>query len=244
MESKNLNQISIDIPNYNGPLEVLLELAKTQKVDLAEISITKLADQFLEFIKKHEDLNLETASEFLLMATWLAYLKSKLLLPESDDDDFKALEVAEKLKLQLKKLELIRILSDQMLKKKRLGVHIFARGMKGGIRSINTPMYDVSLYELLKTYSNIQMQKTFQNISIPKLPVFTSEEGIKQIKSNLDKITEWKNIVEIIPKFYLEKKMKKTGIAGIFAASLELTKEGIISISQNKQFHKLLIKKT
>ena len=244
MESKNLNQISIDIPNYNGPLEVLLELAKTQKVDLAEISITKLADQFLEFIKKHEDLNLETASEFLLMATWLAYLKSKLLLPESEDDDFKALEVAEKLKLQLKKLELIRILSDQMLKKKRLGVHIFARGMKGGIRSINTPIYDVSLYELLKTYSNIQMQKTFQNISIPKLPVFTSEEGIKQIKSNLDKITEWKNIVELIPKFYLEKKMKKTGIAGIFAASLELTKEGIISISQNQQFHKLLIKKT
>ncbi len=244
MESKNLNQISIDIPNYNGPLEVLLDLAKTQKVDLAEISITKLADQFLDFIKNHEDLNLETASEFLLMATWLAYLKSKLLLPESEDDDFKALEVAEKLKLQLKKLELIRILSDQMLKKKRLGVHIFARGMKGGIRSINTPMYDVSLYELLKTYSNIQMQKTFQNISIPKLPVFTSEEGIKQIKSNLDKITEWKNIVELIPKFYLEKKMKKTGIAGIFAASLELTKEGIISISQSKQFHKLLIKKT
>ena len=243
MESKNSNSITIDIPNYNGPLEVLLELAKTQKVDLAEISITKLADQFLEFIKKHEDLNLETASEFLLMATWLAYLKSKLLLPESEDDDFKALEVAEKLKLQLKKLELIRILSDQMLKKKRLGVHIFARGMKGGIRSINTPMYDVSLYELLKTYSNIQMQKTFQNISIPKLPVFTSEEGIKQIKSNLDKITEWKNIFELIPKFYLEKKMKKTGIAGIFAASLELTKEGIISISQNKQFHKLLIKK-
>ena len=243
MESKNLNQISIDIPNYNGPLEILLDLAKTQKVDLAEISITKLADQFLEFIKKHEDLNLETASEFLLMATWLAYLKSKLLLPESEDDDFKALEVAEKLKLQLKKLELIRILSDQMLKKKRLGVHIFARGMKGGIRSINTPIYDVSLYELLKTYSNIQMQKTFQNINIPKLPVFTSEEGIKQIKSNLDKITEWKSMVELIPKFYLEKKMKKTGIAGIFAASLELTKEGIISISQNKQFHKLLIKK-
>ena len=90
----------------------------------------------------------------------------------------------------------------------------------------------------------MQMQKTFQNISIPKLPVFTSEEGIKQIKSNLDKITEWKNMVELIPKFYLEKKMKKTGIAGIFAASLELTKEGIISISQNKLFDKLSIKKT
>ena len=136
MESNNSNQISIDIPNYTGPLELLLDLAKSQKVDLAEISITLLADQFLEFIKKHKDLNLETVSEYLLMATWLAYLKSKLLLPDDDEDDFKALEVAEKLKLQLKKLELIRILSDQMLKKKRLGVHIFTRGMKGGIRSV------------------------------------------------------------------------------------------------------------
>ena len=234
MESKNVNQISIDIPNYSGPLELLLDLAKTQKVDLAEISITKLADQFLDFIKKNENLNLETASEFLLMATWLAYLKSKLLLPDDEEDDFKALEVAEKLKLQLKKLELIRILSDQMLQKKRLGVHIFTRGMKGGIRSINTPVYDVSLYELLKNYSNIQMQKTFQNISIPKLPVFTTEEGINQIKNNLDKITDWKNIFELIPKFYSDNKMKRTGIAGIFAAGLELTREGIISVSKKK----------
>ena len=162
MESHNVNQISVTIPNYSGPLEILLDLAKNQKVDLAEISITKLADQFLEFIKENKNLNLETASEFLLMATWLAYLKSKLLLPEDEDDDFKALEVAEKLKLQLKKLELIRILSGQMLKKKRLGVDIFTRGIKGGIRSINTPVYDVSLYELLKAYSNIQMHKTFQ----------------------------------------------------------------------------------
>ena len=244
MESNNINKISINIPNYSGPLEVLLDLAKNQKVDLAEISITQLADQFLEYIKDNEKLNLETASEFLLMATWLAYLKSKLLLPEDDNDDFKALEIAEKLKLKLKKLELIRILSDQMLKKKRLGIHIFSRGMKGGIRSINTPIYDVSLYELLKTYSNIQMQKTFQNLSIPKLPVFTTEDGIKQIKDNLNKIKDWKNISELIPNFYLKNKMRKTGMAGIFAASLELTKEGVVSVSQKKIFDKLMIKKS
>ena len=244
MESNNTNQISINIPNYNGPLEVLLDLAKSQKVDLAEISITKLADQFLEFIKNNKDLNLETASEFLLMATWLAYLKSKLLLPDDEDDDFKALEVAEKLKLQLKKLELIRILSDQMLQKKRLGVHIFTRGMKGGIRSINTPIYDISLYELLKSYAGVQMQKTFQNINIPKLPVFTTEEGIKQIKNNLDKIKEWKNIFELIPDYYIKNKMERTGIAGIFAASLELTKEGLTKVSQNKISDNLMIKKS
>ena len=242
MESIKSNQISINIPNYSGPLEVLLDLAKNQKVDLADISITQLADQFLEYIKNNDNLNLETASEYLLMATWLAYLKSKLLLPE-DEDDFKALEVAEKLKLQLKKLELIRILSDQMLQKKRLGVHIFSRGMRGGIRSINKPIYDITLYELLKTYSNLQMQKTFQNISIPKLPVYTTEEAIKQIKNNLNQIIDWKNVSELIPEFYKKKEMKKTGMAGIFAASLELTKEGIVKISQNKIFDKLMIKK-
>ena len=244
MESNNLNKISISIPNYNGPLEVLLDLAKSQKVDLAEISITQLADQFLEYIKNNKNLNLETASEFLLMATWLAYLKSKLLLPEDEEDDFKALEVAERLKLQLKKLELIRILSDRMLQKKRLGVDIFTRGMQGGIRSISTPIYDVSLYELLKTYSSLQMQKTFQNISIPKLPVFTTEEGIKHIKDNLEIISNWKNILELIPKFYLKNKMKKTGLSGIFAASLELTKEGITKVSQKKQFDNMMIKKS
>ena len=90
----------------------------------------------------------------------------------------------------------------------------------------------------------MQMQKTFQNISIPKLPVFTTEEGIKQIKNNLDKINEWKNIFELIPEFYLKNKMKRTGIAGIFAASLELTKEGLTKISQNKVFDNLMIKKS
>ena len=115
--------------------------------------------------------------------------------------------------------------------------------MKGGIRLINTPVYDISLYELLKTYSNLQMQKTFQTISIPKLPVFSSEEGIKQIKNNYDKIKNWKDIDDLIPNFYSNKKMKKTGLAGIFAASLELTKDGSTKIMQEKIFEKVLIKK-
>ena len=243
MDVTNRDVLKINIENYSGPLDILLDLAKSQKVNLADISITQLADQFIEFITTTKEINLDIASEYLLMATWLAYLKSKLLLPDDEEDDFKASEVAEKLKLQLKKLELIRILSDQMLQKKRLGVHIFSRGMRGGIRSINKPIYDITLYELLKTYSNLQMQKTFQNISIPKLPVYTTEEAIKKIKNNLNQIIDWKNVSELIPEFYKKKEMKKTGMAGIFAASLELTKEGIVKISQNKIFDKLMIKK-
>ena len=244
MESKINNSFSIDIPNYSGPLEALLELAKNQKVDLANISITKLADQFLEFVKNNKNLNLETASEFLLMATWLAYLKSKLLLPEDEDDDFKAFEVAERLKLQLKRLELIRLLSDQLLKKKRIGKDIFFRGMRGGIKSIYTPVYDVNLYELLKTYANINAQKSFQRVNIPKLPVLTTEQGINDIKNQLDNLNEWKNIVELIPENFKENIQKKrTGLSGIFAASLELTKEGVISMMQKKTFDDILIKK-
>ncbi len=244
MESNINNSFLVDIPNYNGPLEILLELAKNQKVDLANISITKLADQFLEFVKKNKELNLETASEFLLMATWLAYLKSKLLLPEDEDDDFKALEVAERLKLQLKKLELIRLLSDQLLKRKRIGRDIFYRGMQGGIKSIYTPIYDVSLYELLKTYANINAQKSFQRVNIPKLPVLTTEQGISNIRNNLDKLNNWKNIVDFIPEEYKQNIQKKrTGLSGIFAACLELTREGIIGIMQKNTFDDILIKK-
>ena len=245
MESISKNSIPIEIPNYSGPLEVLLDLAKAQKVDLTKISITKLVDHFLEYIKKTKDLNLEIAAEYLLMATWLAYLKSKLLLPDDEEDDFKALEVAEKLKLQLKKLELIRLLSDQIIKKDRIGVNIFYRGMKGGIRSINTPVYKVTLFELLKTYSTLRMQKAFQTINIPKLPVFTTEDGIKQIKSNFSNIADWKNIEDLIPKnLYINKKLKKSGLTGIFTASLELTKQGITTIVQKKLFEKIFIKKS
>ena len=128
MESKTNIDISIDIPNYSGPLEKLLDLAKNQKVDLTKISVTILADHFLDFIKKAK--NLDLAFEYLIMATWLAYLKSKLLLPEDDDDEFKASLIAEKLKLQLKKLELIRLLSDQLLKEERIGKNIFIEGSR------------------------------------------------------------------------------------------------------------------
>ena len=244
MESKRNNQFLLDIPNYNGSLEILLDLAKAQKVDLADISITKLADNFLDYVKKSENLNLETASEYLLMATWLAYLKSKLLLPEDDGDDFKALEVAERLKLQLKRLELIRLLSDQLLKKKRIGKDIFYRGMKGGIKSIYTPIYDVSLYELLKTYADINMQKSFQRVNIPKLPVLTTEQGINNIKNQINELNDWKDIIELIPDSYKQNlQKKKSGLSGILAASLELTKEGLINMMQKKTYDKILIKK-
>ena len=242
IESNNV-LFEVDIDNYNGPLDILLDLAKAQKVNLEEISITKLADQFHNYISSKTDLNLEVASEYLLMATWLAYLKSKLLLPGSPEEDFKVQEVAEKLKLQLKKLELIRLLSDQMLKRKRLGREIRTRGMKGNIRSIHSAEYKLNLFELLKAYSSIIMTKDFQRINIPKLPVFTTEDGIQRIKNFFGKLIDWKNLDDLIPNnFKSEKKFKRTGKAGIFAGSLELVKEGDLKIKQDKLFENIYIK--
>jgi len=243
MHDIDSNNFNVDLENYKGPLDVLLDLAKAQKVDLENISITLLADQFHDYITNEKNLNLETASEYLLMATWLTYLKSKLLLPGNPEEEFKLLEVAQQLKLQLKKLELIRLLSDQMLKRKRLGREIRLRGIKGSIRSIYSTEYKLNLYELLKTYSTIIMTKDFQRMNIPKLPVFTTEDGIKRIREFFGKLMDWKNINDLIPKNFKDGvKYKKTGKAGIFAGSLELVKEGNLTIKQENLFDEIYVK--
>tara|TARA_B100000131_G_scaffold41438_1_gene37331 strand:- start:3294 stop:4034 length:741 start_codon:yes stop_codon:yes gene_type:complete len=241
-ESDSLN-FNVNLNNYTGSLELLLDLAKSQKVDLEKISITTLADQFYSYITNEKNLNLELASEYLLMATWLTFLKSKLLLPETEEEEFKALEVAEKLKLQLKKLELIRLLSSKMLSRKRLGRDVFMRGSKSGIKSIYDTQYSLTLFEILKTYGSIVMTKDFQTMNIPKLPVYTTEEGIKRIREFFGKLDDWKKISELMPKnFQTSRNLKKTGTAGIFAACLELAKEGNIKVKQEDLFKDIYIK--
>ena len=243
MSVTDSNNFNVDLINYQGPLDILLDLAKAQKVNLEDISITKLADQFHEFITSEKNLNLEIASEYLVMATWLTYLKSKLLLPGNPEEEFKVLEVAEKLKLQLKKLELIRLLSDQMLKRKRLGREIRLRGIKGSIRSIYSTEYKLNLYELLKCYSSIIMTKDFQRMNIPKLPVFTTEDAIKRIREFFGKLIDWKNINDLIPQnFKSGTQYRRSGKAGIFAGSLELVKEGNLTIKQENLFDDVYIK--
>ena len=243
MTEADSSLFQVDIENYNGSLDVLLDLAKAQKVNLEDISITKLADQFHDFITKDKDVNLEIASEYLLMATWLAYLKSKLLLPSTPEEEFKVQEVAEKLKLQLKKLELIRLLSEQMLKRKRLGREIRTRGIRAGIRPIYNSELKLNLFELFKAYSTVIMTKDFQKMSIPKLPVFTTEEGIKTIKNLFGKLSDWKKLDDLIPKnFKKELRYKRTGKAGIFAGSLELVKEGNLKMKQENLFDDVFVR--
>ncbi len=243
MSNFDSHEFQLDLNNFSGSLDLLLDLAKSQKVNLENISVTKLADQFNDYISKNENLNLEIASEYLLMATWLTYLKSKLLLPLDEEDEFKAFEIAEKLKLQLKKLELIRLLSDQMLKRKRLGRDIFMRGMNTRVQINSISQYSLKLFDILKTYSTIISTKDFQKINIPKLPVFTMEEGIKRIKELKNELSQWKNLADLIPSIFKKNKnMKRTGNAGIFAGSLELAKEGNVKLKQEKIFGEIYIR--
>jgi segregation and condensation protein A len=236
------NKFDLNIDNYEGPLELLLDLAKSQKVDLMKISIAQLADQYIAFIDKVKK-NLEIAADFLVMASWLAYLKSRLLLPEDEDDEFSASKMAEKLKLQLRKLEFIRLLSDQLMNKKQIGVDIFLRGIKEGIKTKNTPKYSVSLYELIKSYADFKRRKNFSSINITKMPTYTMEEAIKRITSMFSKLKDWVDISELIPQsFKIKKKLRKSGYAGSFVAGLELVREGKVLIKQAELFDKIFLK--
>lgn len=241
-ESKVSNTLDLNIDNYEGPLELLLDLAKSQKVDLMKISIVQLVDQYIAFVEKVKK-NLEIAADFLVMATWLAYLKSRLLLPEDDDDEFSASQMAEKLKLQLRKLEMIRLLSDQLMTKKQMGVDIFYRGIRERIRTKNTPQYSVSLYELIKSYADFKRRKNFSTMNISKLQTYTMEEAIKKITSMFSKLKDWCDLKDLIPEtFKRKKKLRKTGHAGSFVASLELVREGDLLIKQEYLFDKIFVK--
>ena len=252
-ESKNINSqnkenftdekvLELNIDNYEGPLDLLLDLAKTQKVDLMQISIVQLADQYISFVEKVKK-NLEIAADFLVMASWLAYLKSRLLLPEDLDDDFSASKMAEKLKLQLRKLEMIRLLSDQLMTKKQMGVDIFFRGIKEGIKKKNTPKYSLSLYELIKSYADFKKRQNFSSIEIKKLKTYTMEEAIKKITSMFEKLKDWCDIMDLIPQtFKIKKNLRRTGYAGSFVAGLELVREGDLLIKQKKLFDKVYLK--
>ena len=236
------NNFKLNVDNYQGPLDLLLDMAKVQKVDLMQISIVQLADQYINYVNEIQN-NLELAADFLVMAAWLAYLKSRLLLPDDSDDDFSAMQMAEKLKLQLRKLESIRILSDKLMVRPKLGFDVFMRSMREGIKPINKSEYNVSLYELIKSYADFKKKQNFSSISIGKLPVYTMEEALKIITKMFDKIKEWCEIKTIIPNSFLKtKKLKKSGLSGTFAASLELVREGKLMIKQEKIFENIFIK--
>ena len=242
-ESINNDDLIVNLSGYEGPLDVLLIMAKSQKVDLMKISILQLTEQYLVFIAEVRKKNLELAADYLVMAAWLAYLKSNLLLPrEETGEELTAEQMAERLKFQLKKLEAIRQVSEKLMNLPVLGTNFFNRGMPEGIRLIRTPEYYLSLYDLLKSYANQRYKSAYSSIVIERPAVYAMEEALVRLQRMVGTTFEWTKLENFLPPEFSRGKNARSGVAGTLAAAMELVKEGVLEVQQLAPFGPVFIK--
>ena len=237
------DDLIVNLEGYEGPLDVLLVLAKSQKVDLMQISILQLTEQYLVFIAEVRERNLELAADYLVMAAWLAYLKSNLLIPrEESGEELSAEEMAERLKFQLKKLEAIRQVSEKLMNLPRLGSDFFERGMPEGIRLIRTPEYYLSLYDLLKSYADQRYKTAYSSMTIEPPPLYVMEDALVRLQRMIGSVPEWTRLETFLPREFSSGKGARSGVAGTLAASMELVREGLIEVQQLMPFGPVFIK--
>jgi segregation and condensation protein A len=235
----------VDVDGYEGPLDVLLALARAQKVDLRKISILALAEQYLKFINDARRMQLDLAADYLVMASWLAYLKSRLLLPEQEKEgEPSAEEMAERLTLQLQRLEAIRIAATRLMARERLGSEVFWRGAPEGIRVIKTPEYSDTLLDLLKAYSTQRVKKiAHSNYALARLPIFAIEEARHRLERMLGVILDWSTIDSLMPDEYAHGKSRRSGIASTLSASLDMARDGMVELRQMAPFAPLYVRR-
>ena len=243
LEIASSDDLIVNLEGYEGPLDVLLVLAKSQKVDLMQISILQLTEQYLVFIAEVRERNLELAADYLVMAAWLAYLKSNLLIPkEESGEELSAEEMAERLKFQLKKLEAIRQVSEKLMNLPKLGSDFFERGMPEGIRLIRTPEYYLSLYDLLKSYADQRYKTAYSSMTIERPPVYAMEDALVRLQRMVGTVPDWTRLETFLPKEFSSGKGARSGVAGTLAASMELVREGLIEVQQLMPFGPVFIK--
>ena len=229
----------LDIDGYEGPLDVLLAMARSQKVDITKISILALAEQYLEFIAEARKLSLEIAADYLVMAAWLAFLKSKLLLPDIDEDgeELSGPEMAARLTWQLKRLEAFRDAGQKLMDRNRLGRDIFRRGQPEGIRLIRNSVYEVSLYELLRAYVIQKEAKGVAEIHLPDRHVYyTIEEALGRLNEMLGRTPGWERLESFLPPELRGGLVGKSALASTLVATLEMAKTGKLTLRQGENF--------
>ena len=237
-----IDVLSLTLDGFEGPIDLLLSLARDHKIDLTKLSILKLAEQYLEFLDDVIKKDIDIAAEYLVMGAWLAFLKSKLLLPEDKIESSQtAEEMSELLEFQIKRLEGIQKVSKLLLKKHQLGTHFFKRGDPEFFNINNTINYELSLYDLIKTYGKIVTKDNNKSIIIAETKLYSVEDAINRLKKLLKTSDGWLNLLDFIPKNILDKLEIKSSLASHFVASLELVKEGDISLRQDNFNDKILI---
>jgi segregation and condensation protein A len=235
----------VDVEGFEGPLDLLLALARTQKVDLAKISILALAQQYLDFISEARRLRLEIAADYLVVAAWLAYLKSKLLLPPepSEEGEPSGEVLAQLLAFRLQRLSAMREAAAQLLTRKRLGRDVFGRGLPEPLRVTRKSLYAANVYDLLKAYAQQRQRTAQRSWKVAPRRVWSLKEAREELERLLGVECNWATLNELLAEFLGGPELRRTALASSFTASLEMTREGMIEIRQSAPFGPLLLRR-
>jgi len=236
--------LMVDVEGFEGPLDLLLTLARQQKVDLAKISILALADQYLAFIEEARKMRLELAADYLVMAAWLAYLKSRLLLPEQHPaEGLSAEEMANSLALRLRRLEAIRKFAEQLMNRPQLGRDVFQRGQPEPIAEIKHPQWSATLYDLLSAYASRRQIQSRSVVRVAKRTVWSLAEAREALERLIGQSMDWSPLDQYLVAYLVEPAMRATVLASTFAAALELIREGQLEAHQQGAFSPLYLRK-
>ncbi|WP_428246894.1 segregation and condensation protein A [Ferrovibrio sp.] len=240
-------QLVLELDGFEGPLDVLLTLAREQKVDLRRISILQLAEQYLVFVAEARKSRLELAADYLVMAAWLAYLKSRLLLPEKDKPgEPSGEELAERLQLQLRKLEAMRQVSEQLMGRDQVGLSMFLRGMPEGVRVIRKSIFTASLFDLLKAYGEFRSSRGSTEaltMRMARRQVVSVEEALTRLRNMIGAIPDWATLQAFLPPDLSDPFTVRSALASTFNASLEMAKQGLIELRQVQSFGPIYIRR-
>ena len=234
----------VDIDGFEGPLDLLLALVREHKLDLTKLSILDLAQQYLDFIEQARSLRLEIAADYLVMAAWLAFLKSKLLLPDEEgEDEPTGEELAAQLAHRLRRLDAMREAVAKLLNRNRLGRDFFARGLPEGIKLVRESTYDANIYDLLKAYANQRQRAAIDTIHFTARPVISIQDARERLEKVLGTSVDWAPIDALILQYMETPDLRRSALASSFSASLEMTREGATELRQEGAFAPLFIRK-
>ena len=235
----------IDIDGFEGPLDLLLTLSRTQKVDLRQISILELAHQYLAFVEKAKTLRLELAADYLVMAAWLAFLKSRLLLPpDPTEEGPSGAELAAHLAFQLERLQAMRDCAARLMGRDQLGRDFFVRGQIEVVERVKKVTYTATLLDLMQGYARIRTRDDFRPFVLDRENVFTMEQALERMRGLIGYAGDWTDIISYLPEGWENDPVKRrSATASTFAASLELVKEGHLEIRQTESFAPIQLRK-
>jgi len=235
----------VDVDGFEGPLDVLLTLSRTQKVDLRKISILELAQQYLAFVEKAKTLRIELAADYLVMAAWIAFLKSRLLLPlDPEEDGPSGEELAAHLAFKLERLQAMRDVAAKLMARDRLGRDFFARGQSENVQRIRTVTYTATLLDLMQGYARIRTRDDFRPFVMERDSVFTMEQALERMRGLIGYSADWTDIQSYLPEGWeTDPVRRRSATAATFAASLELVKEGRLEIAQSDTFAPIRVRK-